>query len=620
MEIKEFLLSSRRPEFFLQSFVYQPLNVEEEKLGWLLMVGRIRAESLASLSFLNLLASRIKREYFSNTSFSPQKAFEFALKKGREIFKEYQEKINLASDFDFIALSLLPKKVHFSQIGKISVLILRANKKFEIFDLSQQGEFEKEILFPLMVVKTFEIQENDLIFLGTSNIFSKEKFLKEVKEFPLDDKKLSKLAQSDEEGIALVAKLIPGLPKFSKQEKILEPKKAKKLSFWQNKAKFFSRPKEIFEKIRNFKLKPPKIKLPKFEVFSKKISPWILGTIFLLFFSIFVFSWHQSKTREFFEKTNQIKNLINQAVSIQIYQGKKEAISILNQVLMKINELEKRKLSKREKEVLQELKQKINKIFDGIFPKVEIKDLELIFEMKEPLQKWEADKIQVAQNFIFLGSKNSNLVWRFDQRRKDGIFIPLSIEKVDFLVSFKENPLFLTSDGKLESQVAKATLKLPQKDFKIKSAATFRKNLYLLGENQILKYNLEKIEGEISPQNWLKEALSLKDFFSMAIDGKIYLLSKQKILKLSKGKVEREFELSKIYPKTTQPSKIFTQEGNHYLYIKQNGEILVFDKNGNFIKSLHFPKVKNLIDFWVGKNDKVIYILDGMKIWMGKLP
>jgi len=620
MEIKEFVLSSKPPKYFLQSFVYQPLNVEEEKLGWLLMIGKIKASSLEYLSFLNLLASRIKREYFSNTSFSSQKAFEFALKKGREVLKEYQEKLNISSEFDFLVLSLLPKKVHFSQIGKVNVLILRENKKVEIFDLSKEEGFENEVLFPLLVLKTSEIQKNDLLILSTSNIFSKEKFL--GKNFPLKDADLEELAKGDEEGIALTIKLTQGAPKFSHQEKILTPKKEIGLKLKAKSEKLLKFFKENPLRIKGFKptfFKLSKIKGFKFRFSFPKFSLWSLGTLLLLLFAIFVTLWHQKKTHEFLEKVNQIKKLVTEASSARIYGKNKEAVLALNQALKMIAELENKKLSSKQKDLIRTLQNDAQKAFEEIFPKNEIKNLELIFEMKETINKWKPEKMLLSNNFIYLSSQNSNLVWRLNQKTKEGIFIPLAIDKVKFSLVFGKNPIFLAPDGQIESWERKISLILPNKSTEIKDVALFSKNLYILSDDQILKYNLASGAKEVVSQNWLKENISLKDFFSITIDGKIYLLSSKKILRLGRGKIETEFDLAKIYPRIQKPTKIFTQQEIPFLYLQDKNEIIILDKEGNFVKLLSFPQVKNLVDFFIDTSNKAIYILDGMKIWKAKI-
>jgi len=620
MEIKEFVLSSKIPKYFLQSFVYQPLNVEEEKLGWLLMIGKIKATSLEYLSFLNLLASRIKREYFSNTSFSPQKAFEFALKKGREILKEHQEKLNLSSEFDFLVLSLLPKKVQFSQVGKVNVLVVRKNKKVEILDLSKEEEFEKEVLFPLLLLKTFEIQKDDLLILSTSNIFSKDKFI--GKEFPLKDSDLEELAKSNEEGIALTIKLSLGAPKFSHKEKVLIPKKGGGLQFQGKLEKLLSLFKKSFAKVKSFKpkfFKLPKMKGLKFKFSFPKFSPWILGTFFLFAFAIFVTLWHQQKTQEFLNKTGEIKKLINEALNVKIYGKNEDAILALNQALKMIAELENTKLSLKQKNLLESLKKDAQKTFDEIFPKTEVKNLELIFEMKESVNKWKPDRMLILNDFIYLSSQNSNLVWRLNQKTKEGIFIPLEIDKVKFSLPFGKNPIFLSSNGQIEGLETKVSLIFPKEGMKIKDVALFSKNLYILSDDQILKYNLSSGTKEILGQNWLKENISLKDYFWMAIDGKIYLLSSRKILKLGQGKIETEFDLTKIYPKIQGPNKIFTQGESPFIYIQDKNEILILNKGGNFIKLLSFPQIKNLVDFSVEADGKVIYLLDGMKIWKAKI-
>ena len=111
MRIKELIFDVKEPTVYCESFVYEPSNVEEERLGHLFMIGRIRNVSETSFYLINLLASRIKREYYSNYHRSMEVATESALKEGNKLLKENEERINWLGNLDFLVAAVSQKRI-----------------------------------------------------------------------------------------------------------------------------------------------------------------------------------------------------------------------------------------------------------------------------------------------------------------------------------------------------------------------------------------------------------------------------------------------------------------------------------------------------------------------------
>ena len=206
MRIKEVLFDAKEPTVYCESFVYEPSNIEEEKLGYLFMVGRIRNVPENSFYLINLLASRIKREYYENPRRSPSQAIELALKKGNNVLKENEERINWLGNLDFLVVAVSQRKIYLTCIGKIKAYIIREEKgEQRVIDLIKNLISERDVLFPFSIIITGSIKKNDILIFSTSNIFSKERLLKFGKKlFPIRQERIEEMIQSKESGVALV--------------------------------------------------------------------------------------------------------------------------------------------------------------------------------------------------------------------------------------------------------------------------------------------------------------------------------------------------------------------------------------------------------------------------------
>ena len=123
------------------------------------------------------------------------------------------------------------------------------------------------------------------------------------------------------------------------------------------------------------------------------------------------------------------------------------------------------------------------------------------------------------------------------------------------------------------------------------------------------------------------ESVNLKDSFSLAIDGSIFVLQHNgNVIKLQKSKPQ-EFSLQNIptpSDKISTPTKIFTDSDTPYIYILDIGgpndnsssqtnqpRILEFDKEGRFIHQYVFSgNLKNITDFVVSSKLRKIWLLE----------
>ena len=94
MQIFEFHFNPKaKEEVILDSFIYEPENVYEKKLGTLYVAGELTNALPQNHRFLNNLAPAIKEGYYQlSAQASPEAALKNSLKKANN-FLENQEKV-----------------------------------------------------------------------------------------------------------------------------------------------------------------------------------------------------------------------------------------------------------------------------------------------------------------------------------------------------------------------------------------------------------------------------------------------------------------------------------------------------------------------------------------------
>ncbi len=660
MRIKELLFDVKEPTVYCESFIYEPSNIEEEKLGHLFMLGRIRNSNESSFYLINLLASRIKREYYNSPRRSANEAFELALKEANKVLKENEDRINWLGNLDFFVASVVQNRIYFTLLGKMRAFILRPN---EVVDLVQDIIPERDVLFPFSTVIQGALKKDDILIFSTSNIFSKEKLLTHGAQlFPLEEKKLKELINTDESGVALVVetgktaevieRFVPTIssPKSSLKIPSLSPENKEKIAtnfqaISQNIKTFF---KATAEKIKKFfakipvwiksKHKPatpqeketiPSITLEKAEtgINWRKIKKMFLKKEVIILLCVLVigligFGIIQSQKNL---QMTSVKNTISsveekkqEAENKLIYGGKEEALPLLEEALELLNTANYSSWPTEQKEKADLLKKELeNKISELTGRKV-LSDISPLFEIKEGVEKWEAQGIIMAGNNIYIFSNISNLVYKWDTQTKKEIFFPVEAKGVLAGTVINNVPIFLSDAKKIVLENEKTLdLSFPYEinlqDNPVIELDNFQNNFYIFDQKQgeIIKYPFS--ENEIgNGVFWLKEREAGKEGVSIAIDGSIYLLQQNgAIKKFSVGSLKEEIASPATFPKIEKATKIFTSPNNNYLYILEPDEkrVVVANKKGEIVVEYQSEKFENLIDLWATPQDKKIYLL-----------
>jgi len=669
MRIKELIFDVKEPTVYCESFVYEPSNVEEERLGHLFMIGRIRNVSETSFYLINLLASRIKREYYSNYHRSMEVATESALKEGNKLLKENEERINWLGNLDFLVAAVSQKRIYFTLLGKMRAFIVRGE---EFIDIVKNLILEKDVLFPFSTILQGAIKKDDVLIFSTSNIFSKEKLLKFGKDlFPIEEKKISKIIESEDSGTALIVEtgkeagvierisrekekkgFLETLPKFSfsKREKFFPSFKGKikeglnkpytklnqiynlarkKISAFSSKISSLSKPtqpkKEEFPFPRITVEKASLPGKPKFDFIALKKErekrKILFGGALLLILILIGFGFYQHKKNIENAVLGEIIKTIEQKTqegeNSLIYGDKEKAISYFVESLELLNSIENPGPLKGEIDNLRkDIEDNINKILER---KV-LSGIQPLFEIKEGLEKFSPQGILFAKDNIYLFSPDSLLVYQWNISEKKGFFTEQR-EKVLGGTVLNKKPFFLIAPTSVVITEKEKILPIdfPYEEISVWELDNFLNYFYIFDKDkgEIIKYSVSQ-DKISSPNLWLEERGAAKGAVSIAIDGSVYLASPSgEIKKFSAGTLKEKISPPETYPKIKGVTKIFTSKDNQYLYLIEPAEkrVIILDKKGKIIAEYQSKEFKDLKDIWVTSGDKTIYLLSENKVF-----
>ena len=179
LEVREIVFCKEEENSFCDIFIYEPENIEEQKLGNLYIVGEIVNFSENSSYLVNLLASIIKKEFYSKPKRSTMESLEAGLHKANATLSGFAEQGNVdwIGNLNMICGAYKENELYFSHVGGVKTLLVRDG---QITDIGKNiAKEEKPHPFKTFAnIASGEIEKNDLILLSTPeffNIFSLEK-------------------------------------------------------------------------------------------------------------------------------------------------------------------------------------------------------------------------------------------------------------------------------------------------------------------------------------------------------------------------------------------------------------------------------------------------------------
>src|SRR3989344_3490039 len=246
---------------FFDTFLFEPENIFERKLGNLYLAGELEHILPQNLQFLERVGSYIKKEYYRVSERSPESALKESLRKANEFLSEEVERGNVQwlGNFHFTALSLKNSFFNFTKVGGFKIFLLRRG---QIFDIGKNLEFEEIQPYPLKVfgnIVSGKLAPQDRILVlskDISDIFSQQNIIADIAKLSeIDEKKIKAIFQKKENLIKQITGVCL-LVDITEDIREIEPKTKKE--------------KITIEKIlpRFSQLKIPSLKIPTLPRFS----------------------------------------------------------------------------------------------------------------------------------------------------------------------------------------------------------------------------------------------------------------------------------------------------------------------------------------------------------------
>lgn len=589
MQIFEFHFNpGTKEEIAFDSFIYEPENIYEKRLGNLYMVGELKNILPSNSQFLNNLASTIKKEYYLNLQKSPEQTLRDALRKANQFLDGLIEEGNVdwLGNLNFIALTVENFVLNFTKIGNLEILLLREGEILNISQVPEQ-DIESYSLKIFENIITGRLAAGDKIVILTKDIyefFKNENLLKKLslvygekeikKIFKTKEKDLQELSgicflvvMSEEEKskqtLTFQKKPIP-LFKIDLPVSLRKALQAGKESIRQALSSFLITLRKInlipfLKKIRaplspKITFSTPKIEIPEIQTHRlKKNIILITALVLILFLGFFIFKREKEREKELIQANlEQIQEKITRAEGFLILKDERQSNLLFQEAWNEILPLAKQKT----------------------------------------LLK---DEISTLKGSIEKQLETLNKIQRIDE------------------------PEIYSGALPEQEQFKELNLKELPADFKVDLACSFHSNLYFLDKKtgKIIKYPYLKDSKWGAPRTWLKSSERTVQAKDMAIDGNIWILNKDNAIDRYYAGIYQETLNFNFYPKLEYPTKIFTNFQLPYLYIlePQKNRIIIVDKTGEIIKQFQSDKFDNLKDFVVSEDGETIYLLNGPKIF-----
>ncbi len=660
MQVFEFHFNPKaKTDVIFESFCYEPENVYEKRMGSLYMLGFLKNTLPQNARFLDGLARAIKEKYYKSVSATPEKS----LKESLRIANDYLEKIAKGGDvswlgnLSFAVVSFKNSELNFTKIGDIKIFLLRQG---QIIDIDNKLKFDEIEPYPLKIfgnIVSGKLAAEDTVVIATkdpASIFLSEGILARIANIlPFEQKKLKDILNTKKDQLLKISGscLIINLSQESlskEKETISQPKRIfqfPKIKLPTLKFPSFKPPQikvripkpKIFTPQFKFPLPKISLKIPKPQLPEIKIKSFCVGKntilllvlVFFLLVGYFIFEKSEEKQLENYQdQLNQIQEKVNQAESYLILSGENSQAEETANTMLK------------------ESWQEIDFLF-GIASSFPLDLSGQVLELRETI----AESLYQLNNFVEI--PGPELVFEFDIKgfiphrmvAGDGnlYFYSPYVENIFNLAGNNENEIIQTSRAidlailsddsiwffskpgtllNFEDNQIKESFELeePSSEFSFSSLATYRSSLYFLDtkNDRIVKYPYQRDFEWRDPELWLSSAnRKAIDGRSMAVDGSIWILSKNNAIKEYYAGALQETLDTAIFPEPESLSKIFTSPQLSYLYLLEpiQNRIIILNKSSQVVKQFYSEKFDNLLDFAVSKDGKTIWLLNGLKVY-----
>jgi len=651
-----------KEEQIFDSFVYEPENIYEKKLGSLYIVGELQNTFPQNLKFLDNLAKVIKKNYYTLSPKSPEKALFQSSKKANEFLDQEIKKENVSwlGNLNFAILSLKTKNhflnngsagfdLTFTKTGDLKILLLRGGQLINIGKNLERRGIEPYPVKVFLNIASGKLIQDDVIMVCTKSVFDffqQQNLLAKITQVSnqngIDSKKLKDILPSSlftkgegskVSGICFLAAVKPESQSarqskpllFEKEERfslsqtfspLLKPIKAI-TNVFESHVRFLTKickSKKLSSKISLPKL--PKLKIPNFKNLLKiKLKETI--------------SLPKIKVPKIpnpsIEKFRHSKNI------------KKKLILILSLIFFLILGflIFKQMGSKKEREIeisLNEIQKKVNQAENYLIFKEEEKANSLLKEawgeilpLTEGETSLKSDALSLKQSIEKTLKELNNL----EEIANPEVLTELNPEESDVehkktLYSFSgsgslfspPSTIFILKNGEWQE----GNINLPDFDFNLDLFASYYSSLYFLDKEtcKIIKYSSLGNSKWSSPKKWSESSeKNCSNPKSIAIDGSVWVLNEDNSITLYYKGVYQKTITFNFFPFEENITVIKTNANLSYLYLLEpvKKRVIITDKAGKIIKQFQSEKFDNLKDLSISEDGKTIWLLNDLKIY-----
>lgn len=392
--------------------------------------------------------------------------------------------------------------------------------------------------------------------------------------------------------------------------------------------------KKIFNKISN-KDALVNILQSKYKILiSNKKILLAISVFFLIAFFLNINNAQKNKqtkvdTERYNNITQTIKQKQNQAEANLLYSNNTGAKKLFNDINTLLEELPKD--TKEQQKQYQKFKAKFDKQLEKIRRIVRVDDAQELINFSNLNSRSQAENINYTPSTNKLYAADSSLKSVYILNLSNNVPTTITdlehpIEQLKFPLIYnndKENQIFyFNNDNIIAIDTHKdefSDIAIPLKNFdSIGGADAYNSRLYIIDTKDNEIYRFSKTNQKFgAPSPWLNDQIDLSQSIGLSIDGYIYVLNKDAtVLKLLNGK-KTNFELEICDPPLEKPNKITVSKKLDFIYILEakNNRLVVFDKNGKFLMQYKSDKLDQLKDFAIDEERKIIYVLNGSKIF-----
>lgn len=625
MKIFEFLFNPKAEKYrTFETFCYEPEGAREKPLGHLYMAGELSNILPPNAKLLQNLAENIKNAYYNSSAKNPEIAAQYALQSANKFLESLSKKGNVSwlGNLHFATISIVGDELYLSKTGDIKILIERNGELLDIGEGLEKQNITPPNFFSRFVAGKILLQDKVLILTKELfQIFEAISLLSKFPEIPIgkEYKKVKDFLRpyekqlKDYSGLLFVLGIDKIEPTVLRTKCILLPNLIKLL------------PKIHLPAISVPATKAPRIQIPTLSVpkmgtlFTRELQKRILPLIALILIVTIGFIFAKIQERREIniaeQKLLEVQQKIWQAQSYSILKKEKEANKLLQKVLEELKDLENTPLKDRAQKAREDTIKQLTQL-----NKIEIiEDPIMLFLVPD----FSPELLLQLSDTLYLASPNQAqlFMWNLTEKEliKTEITWPFSLFSglQNFLAFYqKEKNVLVVQDGK------EVSLFKPYTIFNPTDMSSFGSGLYFLDaqNGQIVKYKFLENQETLIPTVWISQVYGdakLKTAISLAVDGSIWVLAANgAIHRYWGGSWQETLDIS-IWPKLSQPKKIFTTSLLPYLYILDSPEnrIVILDKQGKIIKQYKSGKFNNLKDFTVSADGKMIYLLNGESVW-----